>query len=211
MLIVLVIRSFLVQPYRVPSGSLEPTIRPGDFILVNQFAYGLHLPLLNKKIVEIGEPERGDITLFQFPKNPAIVYIKRVVGLPGDSIEYRHKQLYINGEPAVQSFNEGQSDFLSKETRKDPKEKLIVKTENLSGITHQILIDQNKPESENFYFVVPEGHYFMMGDNRDGSYDSRYWGFVPEENLIGKALFVWFSWDSKNYTVAWRRIGQWLR
>lgn len=192
LLIVLVIRSFLVQPYRVPTGSLEPTIMPGDFILVNQFSYGLHLPLLNKKIVEIGEPKRGDIALFEFPKNRAVVYVKRVIGLPGDYIEYTNKKLYINGKPAPQKAIPGGDK----------------KTENLSGVSHEILIDPNKNRGQDFYLVVPDGQYFMMGDNRDNSYDSRYWGFVPEENLVGKAMVIWFSWDSEKYRVCWERIGK---
>ena len=196
LLIVLIIRAFVVQPYRVPTGSLEPTIVPGDFILVNQFAYGLHLPLLNKKILEIGEPKRGDITLFQFPKNKSLVYVKRIIGLPGDYIEYTNKNLYINGEKC--------------DSKKiiNLDNKIIKKKEDLLGISHEILISSNKNLNQDFYLVVPDRNYFVMGDNRDNSFDSRYWGFVPEENLVGKAMFVWFSWDKEHYRVCWDRIGK---
>jgi len=205
LLIVLLIRSFLVQPYRVPTGSLEPTIMPGDFILVNQFVYGLRLPLLNKKILEIGEPKRGDIALFQFPDNPAVVYVKRIIGLPGDSIEYRNKQLYINGEQAVQK-NVQQMNTTSNEGKSEETE--VRKTENLLGVSHDILISPHKNQDQDFSVILPEGEYFVMGDNRDNSYDSRYWGFVPERNLVGKAMFIWFSWDKDRHWISWDRIGK---
>lgn len=206
-LVVILIRSFLVQPYRVPTGSLEPTIMPGDFILVNQFCYGLRLPLINKKIMEIGEPSRGDIALFQFPKNHSIVYVKRIIGLPGDYIEYTHKELYVNGQHASQKMLK--QPLLNTSSEEGEKEdKVIRKIENFSGITHEILISPNKNHDQDFYVVVPNGQYFVMGDNRDNSYDSRYWGFVPEENLIGKAMFIWFSWDKDKYTICWHRIGK---
>lgn len=198
---VLLIRSFLLQPYRVPTGSLEPTIMPGDFILVSQFAYGLRLPILNKKIIEVGEPKRGDISLFQFPENKSVVYVKRIIGLPGDHIFYRHKKLYINGEPVLQSpvlqsNVNNKSDIMGAE---------IKKTEDFFGVSHEILITPNKNKTQDFYLVVPDGQYFVMGDNRDNSYDSRYWGCVPEENLIGRAMFIWFSW---NKGICWGRIGK---
>ena len=216
LLIVLLIRSFLVQPYRVPTGSLEPTIMPGDFILVNQFSYGLRLPLLNKKIVDIGEPKRGDITLFQFPKNRAVVYVKRIIGLPGDYIEYSNKELYVNGEHASQKIiqqdlakdDNCNAEFNTTSGEDEQKSKVLRKVENFLGVSHDILVSPSKNHGQDYYLIVPEGQYFVMGDNRDSSYDSRYWGFVPEENLIGKAMCIWFSWDKSQYKVCWHRIGK---
>jgi len=201
-LIVFVLRSFVVEPFRIPSGSMLPSLHIGDFILVNKFIYGVRLPVVDEKIISISSPDRGDVMVFRFPHDESINYIKRVVGLPGDQIEYRDKQLYINGE-AIE--------------REPAKEAKLVETggrdsvthyhETLDHIEHSILTDTDKP-STNMSFSVPEDHYFVMGDNRDYSNDSRYWGFVPEENIIGKAFFIWFSWESDNGGgVDWSRIG----
>jgi signal peptidase I len=203
LLIVLIIRSFIIQPYRVPSGSLSPTVLPGDFIAVNQFAYGLRLPVINYKIVPIGEPRRGDIVLFRWPENPKLIFVKRVVGLPGDRLAYHDKVLEINGIKAQQQF-------LHKDLSVDPNKPptpVLRKLEDLLGIKHQIFIHEVGGQTQNFNIIVPEGQYFMMGDNRDDSDDSRYWGFVPEENLIGKAFLIWMSLDAKNYKIRWTRIG----
>ena len=203
-LIVLIIRSFIVQPYRVPTGSLEPTVLPHDFIVVSQFTYGLRLPVLNKKILNIGEPKTGDIAVFRFPGDPSVDYIKRVVGVPGDHIVYQNKTLTINGKKMPQKFVK---DGFDTEPGM-PNIAAQVREENLNGVKHQILIHQDASESENYNFTVPKDYYFMMGDNRDGSADSRYWGFVPENNLVGKAKIIWFSWDAHKFNVRWSRIGK---
>jgi len=204
LLVVLIIRSFIVQPYRVPTGSLVPTILPGDFIAVNQFAYGLRLPVLNNKIVSIGEPKRGDIVLFRWPLDPSVIFVKRVIGIPGDHIVYKNKTLTINGIEAKQQF-------LDKDLSVNSNDKIPAvvfrKTENLLGINHQIFVRKVGGQNQYFDIIVPEGQYFMMGDNRDDSDDSRYWGFVPESNLIGKAFLVWMSFDSQNHCIKWNRIG----
>lgn len=205
-LIVLVLRSFLVEPFRIPSGSMMPTLLVGDFILVNKFAYGVRLPVVHTKIVEIGEPKRGDIVVFRFPRNPSVDYIKRVVGLPGDRIGYYRKQLYVNGKPVKQVplgryLGVGQGRSMSGATH------LI---EELGRVEHSILIRNGQPTVEG-EFIVPEGQYFVMGDNRDNSNDSRYWGTVPEENLVGKAFFIWMSWDWENGGVGLGRVGTVLK
>jgi signal peptidase I len=203
LLLVLLIRSFLVQPYKVPSGSLEPTIAPGDFIVVNQFAYGLRLPVLNTKIYNIGEPQRGDIALFRWPKHPDILFIKRVVGVPGDHIVYKNKTLTVNGAVMHQQF-------IGKSLDEEGEAMLPVevRSEALGDVRHSIFVRTDVPDDRVSDVVVPEGHYFMMGDNRDGSDDSRDWGFVPEENLVGKALAIWMSWDHNEHNIRWNRIGK---
>ncbi len=194
-LIVFVLRGFLVEPFRIPSGSMLPTLEIGDFILVNKFAYGLRVPVLNKKILELADPERGDIVVFRYPRNPSVDYIKRVVGLPGDKISYYNKIVYINGEPMRQEFS-GSYDS----GRGRALDDLF---EQLGSVKHRILRDPSRPTFENSW-VIPEGKYFVMGDNRDNSNDSRVWGFVPDENLVGKAFFIWMNWDSG---PSWGRIG----
>lgn len=207
LLAVLLIRSFLIQPYRVPTGSLAPTILPGDFIAVNQFAYGLRLPVINYKILNIGEPRRGDIVLFHWPVKPSIIFVKRVVGLPGDHVIYKNKVLTINGKVASQTALgmalDVEPDDLAVPTR--------IKIENLLGVHHEIYVWPEGGLTKNFDIVVPQGEYFMMGDNRDRSDDSRDWGFVPEKNLVGKAFLIWMSWDSVNHKVRWHRIGNWVK
>lgn len=201
-LAVLILRSFLVEPFRIPSGSMMPTLLAGDFILVNKFSYGIRLPVIDTKIIPVGEPRRGDVLVFRYPQDPSIDYIKRVVGVPGDRIAYYNKQLFINGDPAVQTSlgaYEGVGAGVSMSGAQ-------VRTEQLSGVLHNILIDEGKGTVEG-EFRVPEGQYFVMGDNRDNSNDSRYWGFVPEENLVGKAFMIWMNWDSTAGGVTWDRIG----
>ncbi|MBN4079069.1 signal peptidase I [Beggiatoa alba] len=201
-LAVLVLRSFLMEPFRIPSGSMMPTLLVGDFILVNKFSYGIRLPVLNRKIIDVGEPERGDVMVFRYPKNPSIDYIKRVVGLPGDKVAYYNKQLFINGEPAKQ---EGQTRYTGVGAGVSMSGAKLLQ-ENLLGVAHGILIDEGSGSMEG-EFTVPDGHYFVMGDNRDNSNDSRYWGFVPEENLVGKAFMVWMNWDPQADGIAWERLG----
>lgn len=202
-LIVFVLRSFVVEPFRIPSGSMLPSLHIGDFILVNKFIYGVRLPVIDKKIVDVSKPERGEVMVFRFPHDESINYIKRVVGLPGDQIEYKDKQLIINGEVIARIA--APDDVLEHTARGAAT--IGHFEETLGEINHSILTDSNKP-STNMRFSVPDGHYFVMGDNRDYSNDSRYWGFVPEENIIGKAFFIWFSWDSSDGGgVNWSRIG----
>jgi len=202
-LIVLLVRSFLAEPFRIPSGSMMPTLLVGDFILVNKFAYGIRLPVLNTKVIDLGEPERGDIIVFRYPENPEIDYIKRVVGVPGDHIAYRNKTLYINGQPAEQELvgtyqGVGGGAVM---TGAD------MRVERLNGVEHPILVDGRSPAID-FEWRVPEGEYFVMGDNRDNSRDSRFWGTVPDENLVGKAFFIWMNWDTDaDGIIAWDRIG----
>ncbi|MDN3526130.1 signal peptidase I [Halomonas sabkhae] len=186
LLVVLLLRSFLVEPFQIPSGSMRPTLTVGDFILVNKFTYGLRLPVVNTKVVELGEPERGDVMVFRFPKDPGVNFIKRVVGLPGDEIRYQDKQLYVNGEAVPK-------ELLETGPQRAPEELLL--KEQLGELTHEIYNNPRDPGPQMRSVEVPEDHYFVMGDNRDHSNDSRYWGFVPEENVVGKAFAVWMHWD----------------
>lgn len=201
-LAVLLLRSFLVEPFRIPSGSMMPTLLVGDFILVNKFAYGIRLPVVNTKVIDIDEPERGDVVVFRYPKDPSVDYIKRVVGLPGDTIRYANKVVYVNGQPAGQVpagvyLGEGSGVSMSGASKR---------REQLGDLQHDILVMPRTPGVQGEY-VVGEGEYFVMGDNRDNSNDSRYWGTVPEENLVGKAFRIWMNWDSANGGVDWDRIG----
>ena len=183
LLVVLVVRSFVVEPFQIPSGSMRPTLEVGDFILVNKFAYGLRLPVVNTRFLEVDDPERGDVMVFRFPEEPSVNFIKRVVGLPGDRIRYEDKQLYINGEP------------VSKELMEEAASQQLLLEEQLGDVEHYIYNNPRDPGPQMREVEVPEGHYFTMGDNRDHSNDSRYWGFVPEENIVGRAFAVWMHWD----------------
>lgn len=200
LLIVFIVRSFIFQPYRVPTGSLEPTILPGDFVFVSQFSYGLRLPIINKKILRIGNPKRGDIVVFRDPQNPKRDLIKRVVGVPGDHVVYRDKTLYINGIQAQQHF-------ISATVDHEINQAVFRKSENLLGIKHDIFVWPIGGETQNVDVTVPKDKYFMMGDNRDDSGDSRYFGFAPDENIIGKAQFVILSWDLNQHRIRWHRSG----
>lgn len=201
-LAVLLLRSFVVEPFRIPSGSMMPTLLVGDFILVNKYDYGIRLPVLNSKVFSVGSPQRGDVVVFRFPKDPSVDYIKRVVGVPGDHIVYRDKTLFINGEkipqiPAGTYIGTGSGLSMSGAD---------VRSEALGDVRHDILV-ASRVHSMDADVIVPEGHYFVMGDNRDNSNDSRYWGFVPDENLVGKAFMIWMNWDSAAGGVGWDRIG----
>jgi signal peptidase I len=201
-LVVLVIRSFIIQPFRVPTGSLEPTIMPNDFIVVSQYAYGLRLPVWHKKILNIGEPKRGDIVVFRSPSEPGIDFVKRTIGLPGDHIVYKNKTLYINGKEMKQTYLGDAVDIdQSNEGGGSP---VSVMQENLNGVKHRIYLFKQGGMPAHFDFTVPKGYYFMMGDNRDNSSDSRVWGFMPQSAIIGKALMIFFSWDNG---INWSRIG----
>ena len=193
LLLILLFRSFLAEPFKIPSGSMMPTLLVGDFILVNKFAYGLRLPVLNTKIVPVGEPKRGDVFVFRFPENPKEDYIKRVIGLPGDEITYRNKTLFINGKEIAESYL-GPYTGPSEPTRSMAGAQ--VKVEQLDGVDHRIMELPQIQVGHEGTWKVPDGYYFAMGDNRDNSLDSRFWGFVPEANLVGKALIIWMNWDS---------------
>jgi len=201
-LIVFLLRSFIAEPFRIPSGSMMPTLLIGDFILVNKFTYGIRLPVINKKIIEISEPQRGDAVVFRYPKNPSVDYIKRVIGLPGDRISYVNKQLTINGE-LMKQVSLGRFQGLGQGKSMTGNELL---SEDLQSVEHDILINPNAPNIKGT-FIVPKGHYFVMGDNRDNSNDSRYWGTVPEANLVGRAFFIWMNWDWEHEGVGFNRIG----
>ena len=199
--LVLFLRSFIAEPFRIPSGSMIPTLSVGDFILVNKFAYGLRDPAFHHKFLGNGAPERGDIVVFRWPVDPSKDFIKRIVGLPGDHVAYREKQLFINGEPASL-----EADGVFSLSGMAPPGMVYRYRENLTGVEHQILVNPSRP-TEDFEFTVPAGEYFAMGDNRDGSDDSRRWGTVPERNLVGKAFFIWMSWDAVNTRIDFSRIG----
>lgn len=204
-LLVFVLRSFIVEPFKIPSGSMIPTLLVGDFILVNKFTYGIRLPVINKKIIDVGLPQRGDVMVFRYPEDPSLDYIKRVVGIPGDKVAYQNKRLTINGQPVETRRID---DYLQTERLKYSKQ-FIEKPE---GIEHRTLNDDDAPgfisdatqfphrqdclyNNAGVICTVPAGHYFTMGDNRDNSRDSRFWGFVPEENIVGKAFFIWLNFS----------------
>jgi signal peptidase I len=209
-LVVFVLRSFLVEPFKIPSGSMLPTLLIGDFILVNKYEYGIRLPVLNKKVIRIGDPKRGDVMVFRYPNDPSLDYIKRVVGLPGDVVEYVDKRLVINGQP-VSYRRDGNYEYTAQGLNfvqgETWREKLglhdhiaMIQADMPPIILHQV--EGNFPSRDNcsynesgFKCIVPAGHYFMLGDNRDASNDSRYWGFVPDENIVGRAFFIWWNFD----------------
>ena len=207
-LVVFLLRSFLFEPFKIPSGSMIPTLLVGDLILVNKYHYGIRLPVIDKKIIANHDPQRGDVMVFRYPANPSIDYIKRVVGVPGDEVSYLNQKLSINGVPvAEQSLPE----FLDEDSMRYAQQF----SEKLGDVEHRILVDPKRPSylgtdddhpfplhencrysAEGVVCKVPAGHYFMMGDNRDNSQDSRYWGFVPDENIVGKAFFVWMNFGN---------------
>jgi len=208
-LIVFLIRSFLVEPFKIPSGSMIPTLQVGDFIVVNKFTYGVRLPIINQKIIPLNDPQRGDVMVFRYPENPSLDYIKRVIGLPGDTVEYNHKKLLINGVEQAQkadgdyNYVEANLNFVHTEKR----------NETLGNRKHALLVNPEMPtlhlaavaefkgrencdyDNEMVRCKVPAGHYFMMGDNRDNSRDSRYWGFVPDNQIVGRAFLIWMNFS----------------
>jgi signal peptidase I len=206
-LVVFLLRSFLFEPFKIPSGSMVPTLLVGDLILVNKFHYGVRLPVINKKIIPNHEPQRGDVMVFRYPPDPSLDYIKRVIGLPGDEVAYLNQKLSINGQPVpVQAKGEYYDE--------DSLRYAPLYVEDLGSIEHRILVDPRRPSffggddkrfpfrencrysAEGVVCKVPQGHYFMMGDNRDNSQDSRFWGFVPDENIVGRAFFVWMNFGN---------------
>ena len=209
LLIVLLIRSFIAQNYYVPTSSLAPTVLPGDFLFITQYSYGLRLPVWDTEILKTGKPKTGEIAVFHWPTNYKQPFVKRVIGTPGDHISYINRVLYINGTAAKQKF-------IGYTTLQDhpngPRWKMKIMEENLQGVKHKIYrcADTNNcpTPTANFYnLVVPKGEYFMMGDNRDDSDDSRDWGFVPQSYFIGKAQFIWLSWNSKTHWIRWNQMG----
>jgi signal peptidase I len=227
LLIVFLLRSFLAEPFKIPSSSMRPTLEVGDFILVNKFAYGIRLPILEKKIVPVGEPQRGDVVVFRYPVNPSQDFIKRVIGVGGDEVVYRDKQLAVNGKPLPQkadgtySYVEGlRFETTNRRTEtastgSGTREYEIAESPNAQPVYPQNV--RPFPDRQNcdyndrgFVCRVPAGHYFMMGDNRDNSDDSRYWGFVPDDHIRGRAFFVWFNWDDIT-SFAFKRIGSGIR
>ena len=204
--LVFVLRSFLYEPFKIPSSSMVPTLLVGDLILVNKYTYGIRLPVINKKIIEVNDPKRGDVMVFKYPSDPSLDYIKRVVGVPGDKIAYKNKRLTVNGKALSYA---PLSDYLDEDRLSYSRQF----TEDLNGVAHRVLNDDGAPSfasnernfpgqelcsfnSGDFACTVPPGNYFMMGDNRDNSLDSRYWGFVPDKNIVGKAFFIWMNFSN---------------
>ncbi|MFM2065739.1 MAG: hypothetical protein RLZZ584_648 [Pseudomonadota bacterium] len=206
-LMVFVLRSFLFEPFKIPSGSMIPTLEIGDLILVNKFHYGIRIPVINKKIIAINDPKRGDVMVFRYPVDPSIDFIKRVVGVPGDEVAYLNQRLYLNGQPVPLRQVDDYYD-------EDRRNYLRQFEEDLGVKPHRLLVEPRLPSHygsrahafpyhENCRYTadgvtckVPAGHYFMMGDNRDNSEDSRFWGFVPDENIVGRAFFVWMNFGN---------------
>ncbi|HWP20316.1 MAG TPA: signal peptidase I [Burkholderiaceae bacterium] len=201
--IVFLLRSFLFEPFKIPSGSMVPTLLVGDLILVNKYHYGIRLPVVNKKIVDNNDPQRGDVVVFRYPKDTSIDYIKRVIGVPGDEVAYLNKRLFINGQPVP---TEPLGEYYDEDSRRYAQ----MFSERLGAVEHRVLTqkdvapfviaadefpyrDQCRYSAEGVACTVPAGHYFVMGDNRDNSQDSRYWGFVPDQNIVGKAFFIWMN------------------
>ena len=204
LLAVLILRGFLFEPFRIPSGSMMPTLLVGDFILVNKFDYGLRLPVTHTKITPGEKPKRGDVAVFRFPNDETLDYIKRVVGLPGDHISYYNRRLSVNGKPLKTDFQNTyqglgeSSDLLINQGCDNIKANCKVFNESIGEADYTIMTNPDVRYSADGELFVPPGHYFVMGDNRDHSNDSRFWGFVPEENLVGKAVMIWMHWDWRN-------------
>ena len=201
-LIVLVLRSFIAEPFRIPSNSMMPTLLTGDFILVNKYTYGIRIPVLGTKVITIGQPERGDVIVFKYPKEPSTPYIKRVVGVPGDEIAYYNKSLYINGEEMEQDLADTYVGYGSGVEMTGAS----LRVEHLPERDHEILIMGTGPGRKHNAVTIADGEYFVLGDNRDNSRDSRFWGTVPDELLIGRAFTIWMNWDW-GHGIDWGRIG----
>lgn len=197
LLVVFVLRSFLVEPFQIPSSSMVPTLEVGDYILVNKYTYGIRLPVIRTKVLALNNPQRGDVVVFFPPHMNDTYFIKRVVGLPGDTVEYRNKQIFVNGkrverEPAAEQFAQSSHNITGRES--------------LGESEHLMQVDTRRPSSD-FSVVVRPGHYFMMGDNRDNSSDSRVWGQVSEKDIVGKAFAIWMHWDTLISLPSFSRVG----
>lgn len=217
LLIVFLIRGFLVEPFQIPSSSMRPGLIPDDFILVNKFSYGLRMPLTNKVLIPVGTPQHGDVMVFYYPNNPNMSYIKRVIGVPGDIVRYQHKQLTVNAEPIVMENLNKTYRYTGEDNRSASPQMF---RETYDGKSYTTLVEKDYPsislgnvqefadrencqyDDDGFACTVPLGSYFVMGDNRDHSGDSRYWGFVPDKYVVGKAFFIWLNFG------AFSRIGQ---
>jgi signal peptidase I len=227
LLVVFLLRSFIAEPFRIPSSSMRPTLVVGDYILVNKFSYGLRLPIVEQKVVPIADPQRGDVVVFRYPVNPSQDFIKRVVGVGGDVVEYRDKVLTVNGKELPQRAD-GSYSYLEG-LRFETTERRVETAQAAEGPRSYTIAVQPQaapvypanvrtfPGRENceyndrgFRCRVPAGHYFMMGDNRDASDDSRYWGFVPDDHIRGRAFFIWFNWDDIA-GLAFKRVGSGIR
>ena len=211
LLVIFLLRSFLIEPFQIPSSSMRPGLVVGDFILVNKYAYGLRIPVINTPFIEVGQPARGDVMVFHFPEDPKTDFIKRVVGLPGDTVSYENKQLSINGQ-LLRLEDNGSYQYVDRGLDVTETSRYL---EHLGPRPHPVIVDTKQPRSlvlqgvrdfpnrenctyseDGFSCKVPDGHYFMMGDNRDNSHDSRYWGFVPDRHIVGKAFLVWMNFSN---------------
>lgn len=207
-LVVLLIRSFAYEPFRIPSSSMMPTLRVGDFIFVSKFSYGLRLPVLNTKILALGEPKRGDVAVFRLPSDPATNYIKRIVGVPGDVVTMREKHLWINGVQVPLEFHDELVNVECGGFWFDARPA----TETIGPNSHTIYLGDQRDRSSPFLNrPVPEGQYLVMGDNRDCSRDGRVIGYIPEGNLVGRAVRIWMNWDAEAGRPLWNRIGDPIR
>jgi signal peptidase I len=227
LLVVFLLRSFVAEPFKIPSSSMRPTLEVGDFILVNKYVYGIRLPIVEQKIIPLGDPKRGDVVVFRYPVNPSQDFIKRVIGVPGDTVAYVDKKLTVNAQPLPQ-VADGTYSYLEG-LRFETTERLRETTQGSEGpVSYAVAVNPRQapvypqnvrpfPGRENceynergFTCRVPAGHYLMMGDNRDNSDDSRYWGFVPDDHIRGRAFFIWFNWDDIA-SLAFKRVGSGIR
>ncbi|MBF0110234.1 MAG: signal peptidase I [Magnetococcales bacterium] len=205
--IALLVRTFIIEPFKIPSGSMIPTLLVGDYLFVSKFAYGHRIPFTRDRLFMGDGPKRGDIAVFEYPRDPTKDYIKRIIGLPGDRIVYQDKRLYINDQPVAY---EGAGTYTYRNERGAEVESALF-DERIQDASHSILVRPFSFSDQITDEVVPPGHYFVMGDNRDNSNDSRFWGFVPAHRLVGRALAIFWSWDDQNGRLRWERLGTLVR